>query len=67
MKMPKGNVKFAYGRFDDLPYSAEEIKMYMVPGESYIYVVPISEIPYSYRKNETKIEDDLLKYLIQIE
>ena len=32
MKMPKGNVKFAYGRFDDLPYNAEEIKLYMVPG-----------------------------------
>ena len=67
MKMPKGNVKFAYGRFDDLPYNIEEIKLYMVPGETYIYVVPISEIPYSYRKNETKIEDDLSKYLIQIE
>ena len=67
MKMPKGNVKFAYGKFENLPYSAEEIKLYMVSGEPYIYVVPISEIPYSYRKNETKIEDDLPRYLIQIE
>lgn len=67
MKMPKGNVKFAYGRFDDLPYNAEEIKLYMVPGEPYIYVVPISEIPYSYRKNEMKTEDDLPRYLIRIE
>ena len=67
MKMPKGNVKFAYGRFDDLPYNAEEIKLYMVPGESYIYVVPISEIPYSYRKNEMKHEDDWSKYLRQID
>ena len=57
--MPKGNVKFAYGRFDDLPYNAEEIKLYMVPGEPYIYIVPISEIPYSYRKNEMKIKNEL--------
>ena len=63
MKMPKGNVKFAYGRFDDLPYNAEEIKLYMVPGEPYIYVVPISEIPYSYRKNEMKYEDDYLRQI----
>ena len=45
MKIPKGNVKFAYGKFENLPYSAEVIKLYMVPGEPYIYVVPISEIP----------------------
>ena len=64
MKMPKGNVKFAYGKFENLPYSAEEIKLYMVPGEPYIYVVPISEIPYIY---EMKHEDDWLKYLRQIE
>ena len=63
MKMPKGNVKFAYGRFDDLPYNAEEIKLYMVPGEPYIYIVPISEIPYSYRKNEMKHEDDYLRQI----
>ena len=25
MKMPKGNVKFAYGRFDDLPYDYYEV------------------------------------------
>ena len=67
MKIPKGSVKFAYGKFENLPYSADELKLYMVPGEPYIYVVPISVIPYSYRKNETKIEDDLSKYLIQIE
>lgn len=64
MKMPKGNVKFAYGKFENLPYSAEEIKLYMVPGEPYIYVVPISEIPYIY---EMKHEDDWSKYLRQID
>ena len=39
----------------------------MVPGEPYIYVVPISEIPYIYEKNEMKHEDDWSKYLRQIE
>ena len=64
MKIPKGSVKFAYGKFENLPYSAEEIKLYMVPGEPYIYVVPISEIPYAY---EMKHEDDWSKYLRQID
>ena len=64
MKIPKGNVKFAYGKFENLPYSAVEIKLYMVPGEPYIYVVPISEIPYIY---EMKHEDDWSKYLRQID
>ena len=64
MKIPKGNVKFAYGKFENLPYSAEEIKLYMVPGEPYIYVVQISEIPYIY---EMKHEDDWSKYLRQID
>ena len=67
MKTPKGSVKFAYGKFENLPYSAEEIKLYMVPGEPYIYVVPISEIPYAYEKNEMKHEDDWSKYLRQID
>lgn len=57
MKTPKGKVEFAYYRFDDLPYGAEEVKTFMVPGESCIYVVPIS----SYRKNEMKNEDDLIQ------
>ena len=51
MKTPKGKVEFAYCRFDDLPYGAEEVKTFMVPGES------IS----SYRTNETKNEDDLIQ------
>ena len=52
---PKGNVKFAYGRFDDLPYGAEEVKIFMVPGDPVLYVVPVGDIPYAYEKNEPEI------------
>lgn len=64
---PKGNVRFAYGRFDDLPYGAEEVKIFMVPGDPVLYVVPVGDIPYAYEKNETKHEDDWSKYLRQID
>lgn len=52
---PKGNVRFAYGRFDDLPYGAEEVKIFMVPGDPVLYVVPVGDIPYAYEKNESEI------------
>ena len=45
MKRPKGPVRFAYGKFEDLPEDAEEIKLFMIPGEPIIYIVPISEMP----------------------
>ena len=44
MKMPKGTVRFAYGKFENLPEGAEEIKLFMIPGEPIIYIVPISEM-----------------------
>lgn len=67
MKYPKGKVKFAYGKFEDLPYGAEEVKLYMVPGDPCIYIVPANKVSYSYRKINSKDEEDLSKYLIQIE
>lgn len=50
MKIPKGAVKFGYGKFENLPVDAEEIKLYMRPGDPMIYIVPISDIPYAYDK-----------------
>lgn len=55
MTTPKGKVRFAYGRFDDLPYGAEEVKIFMVPGDPILYVVPVGNIPYAYEKNEPEI------------
>lgn len=49
-KAPKGNVKFKIGSIENLPYDAEEIKLYMISGDPSIYIVPVSEIPYDYIK-----------------
>lgn len=49
-KAPKGNVKFKIGSIENLPYDAEEIKLYMISGDPSIYIVPVSEIPYGYIK-----------------
>lgn len=49
-KAPKGDVKFKIGSIENLPYDAEEIKLYMVSGDPAIYIVPVSEIPYDYIK-----------------
>ena len=57
-KAPKGAVKFKIGSIENLPYEAEEIKLYMVSGDPSIYIVPISEIPMQYSKTDSKIEDD---------
>lgn len=51
-KAPKGDVKFKIGSIENLPYEAEEIKLYMVSGDPAIYIVPVSEIPYAYIKTE---------------
>ena len=56
MKKPKGTVRFAYGKFENLPEGAEEIKLFMVPGEPIIYIVPISEIN---QKIETEFDFDV--------
>lgn len=56
-KMPKGAVKFKIGSIENLPYEAEEIKLYMVSGDPSIYVVPISEIPTQYIKTNSKVEN----------
>ena len=56
-KTPKGNVKFKIGSMEDLPYEAEEIKLFMISGDPSIYIVPISEIPMQYLKTDSKIED----------
>ena len=49
-KAPKGNVKFKIGSIENLPYDAEEIKLYMISGDPSIYIVPVSEIHYDYIK-----------------
>ena len=59
MKMPKGAVRFAYGKFENLPKEAEEIKLFMIPGEPIIYIVPISEMPKLNQKLETKFDFDI--------
>lgn len=59
MKKPKGTVRFAYGKFENLPEDAEEIKLFMVPGEPIIYIVPISEMPESNQKIETEFDFDV--------
>lgn len=56
-KTPKGAVKFKIGSIENLPYEAEEIKLFMVSGDPSIYIVPISEIPFQYEKNDLKIEE----------
>lgn len=56
-KAPKGAVKFKIGSIENLPYEAEEIKLFMVSGDASIYIVPISEIPAQYTKIDSKIED----------
>lgn len=56
-KAPKGNVKFKIGSIENLPYKAEEIKLFMVSGDPSIYIVPISEIPMQYSKTDSKIKD----------
>ena len=60
-KAPKGDVKFKIGSIENLPYEAEEIKLYMVSGDPAIYIVPVSEIPYDYTKvTEEGISDSHL-------
>ena len=56
-KAPKGAVKFKIGSVENLPYEAEEIKLFMVSGDPSIYIVPISEIPAQYIKTNSKIEN----------
>ena len=56
-KTPKGNVKFKIGSMEDLPYEAEEIKLFMISGDPSIYIVPIYEIPMQYLKTDSKIEN----------
>ena len=57
-KAPKGDVKFKIGSIENLPYDAEEIKLYMVSGDPAIYIVPVSEIPYDYTKVKEEGEED---------
>ena len=56
-KAPKGAVKFKIGSIEHLPIIAEEIKLFMVSGDPSIYIVPLSEIPFSYVKLDSKTED----------
>ena len=57
-KAPKGDVKFKIGSIENLPYNAEEIKLYMVSGDPSIYIVPVSEIPYDYIKVKEEGTED---------
>lgn len=63
-KAPKGAVKFKIGSIENLPYEAEEIKLFMVSGDPSIYIVPISEIPFQYEKNDLKIEEPFIDFQI---
>ncbi len=47
-------VKFAKEKFENLPYEAKEVKMYMVPGDATIYIVEVDDIPHDYTKYEFK-------------
>ena len=47
-------VKFAKGKFENLPYDAKEVKMYMVPGDATIYIVDVEDIPQDYIKYQFK-------------
>lgn len=42
---PKGEVKFAWGKYEDLPTDAYQVETYMVPGSPYIYLVPVEIKP----------------------
>ena len=47
-------VKFAKGKFENLPHDAREVKMYMVPGDATIYIVEVDDIPRDYTKYQFK-------------
>ena len=47
-------VKFAKGKFENLPYDAKEVKMYMVPGDATIYIVEVDDIPRDYTRYQFK-------------
>lgn len=47
---PKGEVKFAWGRYEDLPKDAYQVETYMIPGSPYIYLVPVEIKPIVLRK-----------------
>lgn len=47
-------VKFAKGKFENLPHDAKEVKMYMVPGDATIYIVEVDDIPRDYTRFQFK-------------
>ena len=44
------NVRFALGTFDKLPNDAKEVKVYMRPNSSVLYVIVEDTIPRTYEK-----------------
>lgn len=47
-------VKFAKGKFENLPHDAREVKMYMVPGDATIYIVEVDDIPRDFTRYQFK-------------
>lgn len=47
-------VKFAKGKFENLPQDAKEVKMYMVPGDATIYIVEVDDIPRDFTRYQFK-------------
>ena len=41
----KGEVKFAWRKYEELPKDAYQVETYMVPGSPYIYLVPVETKP----------------------
>ena len=60
LKRPQGTVRFAYGKFENLPYEAEEVTLFMVPGDTKIYVVPNNSIPSMFTKMKSESESKIL-------
>lgn len=42
---PKGAVKFAWGKYEELSKDAYQVETYMVPGSPYIYLIPVEIKP----------------------
>lgn len=47
-KVSKEPILFKMCSVGKLPFEAEEVKLFMVSGDSSIYVIPISEFPSDY-------------------
>lgn len=54
LKINSNIVKFAKEKFENLPYEAKEVKMYMVPGDATIYIVEVDDIPRDYTRYQFK-------------